>query len=187
MNITELLVLSLGLSMDAFAVSICKGLSIKNYKYKYSIITGLYFGCFQALMPLLGYFLGIQFNTLIVSIDHWIAFILLSIIGINMINESRKKSEEFNDSFSFLTMSPLAVATSIDALAIGITLAFLKSNIIQAVSIIGIITFSLSAIGIKIGQSFGSRLKKVSEIFGGIILIIIGIKILLDHLFPTLF
>ena len=146
------------------------------------MITGLYFGGFQALMPLVGYLLGIQFEHLITSIDHWIAFVLLSLIGLNMIKESRGDAEELNDSFSLKTMLPLAVATSIDALAVGITFAFLKVNILYAVVFIGITTFVLSAAGVKIGQLFGTRFKSRAELAGGIVLILMGLKILLEHL-----
>lgn len=182
MGILELIFISIGLAMDAFAVSICKGLSVKKVKAKHYFITGGYFGGFQAIMPLIGYLLGISFQNLIVSIDHWIAFILLGIIGINMIKESLGDDENINDSFSFKDMLPLAIATSIDALAIGITFAFLKVNIILAVFLIGTITFVFSALGIKIGSIFGDKFKNKAELIGGIVLIIIGIKILLEHL-----
>lgn len=182
MGILELIFISIGLAMDAFAVSICKGLSVKKVKAKHYFIAGGYFGGFQAIMPLIGYLLGISFQNLIVSIDHWIAFILLGIIGINMIKESLGDDENINDSFSFKDMLPLAIATSIDALAIGITFAFLKVNIILAVFFIGTITFVFSALGIKIGSIFGDKFKNKAELIGGIVLIIIGIKILLEHL-----
>ncbi len=182
MGILEIIFISIGLAMDAFAVSICKGMSVKDIKFKHYLIVGLYFGGFQALMPLIGYLLGINFQTLIESIDHWIAFILLGIIGINMIKESLGDDENINASFSFKEMLPLAVATSIDALAVGITFAFLKVNIFLAISLIGIITFVISAIGIKIGRLFGDKLKNKAELFGGIVLILIGTKILLEHL-----
>lgn len=183
MSIWELFVIAVGLSMDAFAVSICKGLSVGRVEVKHVIITGLYFGGFQALMPAAGYFLGKQFQTLINSVDHWIAFVLLTLIGLNMIRESRRCEEEkLNDSFNFKTMLPLAVATSIDALAVGVTFAFLKVEILPAVSFIGAITFVLSAIGLKIGNVFGTRYKSRAEFFGGAVLILMGIKILLDHL-----
>lgn len=183
MSLWELFVIAIGLSMDAFAVSICKGLSVGRIKMKHVIIVGLYFGGFQALMPAVGYFLGRQFQSLITSIDHWIAFVLLVLIGLNMIRESRGKEEEkLNASFNFLTMLPLAVATSIDALAVGVTFAFLKVEIAAAVSFIGITTFILSAIGLKIGNVFGTKYKAKAEFFGGAVLILMGIKILLDHL-----
>lgn len=182
MGILELVILSIGLAMDAFAVSICKGLSVKKVKPKHYLIVGGYFGGFQALMPLVGYLLGISFQQFIVSIDHWIAFILLGIIGINMIKESFGDDENVNASFSFKDMLPLAVATSIDALAVGITFAFLQVNIALAVTLIGVITFIFSAVGIKIGVIFGDKFKNKAELLGGVVLILIGLKILLDHL-----
>ena len=182
MSTGALFIIAVGLSMDAFAVSVCKGLSVKQLKPSHMMITGLYFGGFQGLMPLAGYLLGIQFEHLITSIDHWIAFVLLALIGINMIKESRGSAEELNDSFSLKTMLPLAVATSIDALAVGITFAFLKVNILYAVIFIGITTFVLSAAGVKIGQLFGVRFKSGAELAGGAVLILMGLKILLEHL-----
>ena len=182
MSVIEILVLALGLSMDAFAVSICKGLSVYKMKPKYSVITGLYFGGFQMLMPAVGYFLGKQFESLITNIDHWIAFGLLLLIGANMIRESFSKDENVNDSFSFKTMLPLAVATSIDALAVGITFAFLQVNVFISCGIIGAVTFIISAAGVKIGNVFGTKYKQKAEIAGGIALILIGTKILLEHL-----
>ena len=183
MGTWELLVIAIGLSMDAFAVSICKGLSMRKMNWKNAVLAGIYFGGFQSLMPLLGYFLGSRFKDYIVSVDHWIAFILLAIIGISMIKESRESDEDINDSFDFKTMLVLAIATSIDALAIGVTFAFLSVNIVPAVSFIGVITFTLSVIGIKIGNVFGSKFKSKAELAGGFILIIMGIKILIEHLF----
>ena len=183
MGTWELLVIAIGLSMDAFAVSICKGLSMRKMNWKNAVLAGIYFGGFQSLMPLLGYFLGSRFKDYIVSVDHWIAFILLAIIGISMIKESRESDEDINDSFDFKTMLVLAIATSIDALAIGVTFAFLRVNIVPAVSFIGVITFTLSVIGIKIGNVFGSKFKSKAELAGGFILIIMGIKILIEHLF----
>lgn len=168
--------------MDAFAVSICKGLSVYKMKPKYALIAGTYFGIFQALMPVVGFFLGKQFESLITSIDHWIAFALLGIIGINMIRESRKESEEVNSSFSFKAMLPMAVATSIDALAVGITFAFLNADITLSAGIIGVITFVVSAAGVKIGNVFGSKFKSKAELAGGIVLVLMGLKILLEHL-----
>lgn len=183
MQIWELIAIAVGLSMDAFAVSICKGLSVKKVNISHMLTVGLYFGGFQALMPLLGYLLGTQFEELIVSVDHWIAFALLTIIGINMIREAfGKEDDELNDSFAFKVMILLAVATSIDALAVGVTFAFLQVDIIPAVLLIGCITFVLSMLGVKIGNVFGLRFKKKAEIFGGAVLIFIGIKILLEHL-----
>lgn len=183
MNTWELFAIAVGLSMDAFAVSVCKGLSVKKVKPKHLLITGLYFGGFQALMPLIGYLLGVRFQSAIESIDHWIAFVLLSIIGINMIREALTEEEEcLNGCFSPRTMLPLAVATSIDALAIGVTFAFLNVSIIPAVSFIGVTTLLLSAVGIVLGNIFGSRYKSKAELAGGIILVLMGVKILLEHL-----
>lgn len=183
MSLLSLFVLAVGLSMDAFAVSICKGLAMKKITLKNAGIVGLWFGGFQALMPLIGYVLGSQFEQYITAIDHWIAFILLGLIGISMIKEAlSKEEEEADDSLSFKTMLLLAVATSIDALAVGITLAFLQVDILPAVCFIGIITFTLSAIGVKVGNIFGTKYKSKAEFAGGIILIIIGTKILLEHL-----
>lgn len=182
MGIWELFLIAVGLSMDAFAVSICKGLSVKKIKPVHTITIGLYFGGFQALMPLIGYFLGSRFEKFVTNIDHWIVFALLLLIGINMIREAMGDEEAQNSSFSPKTMFPLAVATSIDALAVGIGFAFLKVNIVWAVSFIGTTTFILSGIGLFVGNIFGSRYKKKAEILGGIVLIALGIKILLEHL-----
>lgn len=183
MNTWELLAIAVGLSMDAFAVSVCKGLSVQKVTPKHLLITGLYFGGFQALMPLIGYLLGIRFQTTIESMDHWIAFVLLAFIGGNMIREAlTEDEEEQNDNFSFRVMLPLAVATSIDALAVGVTFAFLNVTILPAVSFIGSVTFILSAAGIILGNIFGTRYKSKAELAGGVILILIGLKILLEHL-----
>lgn len=188
MSLTELFVLAIGLSMDAFAVSVCKGLSMKKVTLKNAGIVGIYFGGFQAGMPLIGYFLGLQFKDYIMSVDHWIAFILLGYLGIKMIQEALSKdddeyeNQDEKDMLSFKNMSVLAIATSIDALAVGITLAFLQVDIVPAVSFIGIITFVLSMIGVKIGNLFGIKYKSKAELAGGIILICMGIKILLEHL-----
>ena len=183
MSILEILLLGIGLSMDAFAVSICKGLSTKKLQIKHYLIIGAWFGGFQALMPFLGYLLGITFSSLIKSIDHWIAFVLLAFIGFNMIREARSDEEnESNDRFDFKTMLPLAVATSIDALAVGVTFAFLRVNIVPAVSFIGCITFLLSAIGLKAGNIIGAKNRSRAEFAGGLVLILMGIKILLEHL-----
>lgn len=183
MGILEIFLVGVGLAMDAFAVSICKGLSMKKLDWKKAIIIALYFGIFQAVMPVIGYFLGTTFESLVTQIDHWIAFILLGIIGINMIKEAfSNDSENVNDKVDFKTMIILAIATSIDALAIGITFAFFKTNLLLAVIIIGIITFMLSLIGVKIGNKFGNKYEKKAEIFGGVILILIGVKILIEHL-----
>ena len=179
----ELFLLGVGLSMDAFAVSVCKGLGMRKLDKKQALIIGLYFGGFQALMPLIGWLLGSQFQQYITSIDHWIAFVLLVLIGANMVKESFSKEEESsNDSVDFKTMFLLAIATSIDALAVGVTYAFLQVRIVPAVSFIGIITFTLSIVGVKIGNVFGLKYKSKAELTGGIILIVMGIKILLEHL-----
>ncbi len=178
----ELIMIAVGLSADAFAVSVCKGLSVDKLKSNHMIVTGLYFGGFQAFMPLLGYWLGSSFQSLITSIDHWIAFLLLGLIGLNMIKEAREKEEKLNDSFSLTEMLPLALATSIDALAVGITFAFLAENIYKMITLIGLITFVLSAVGIWLGNKFGGKHKAKAELFGGVVLIVMGIKILLEHL-----
>ena len=184
MGIGELIVLSLGLGMDAFAVSICKGLSMKKMNWKKALIIGLYFGGFQAIMPVLGYFLSKGFENFVTSIDHWIAFILLSIIGGKMVKDafSTENSENCNEGVEFKTMIVLAIATSIDALAVGITFAFLNVNLILAIALIGSITFFLSVLGTKVGNVFGDRYENKAELFGGVILIFLGIKILLEHL-----
>lgn len=170
--------------MDAFAVSICKGLSMKRTSIKKSLIIASYFGIFQAGMALIGFTLGKSFENFVTQIDHWIAFILLAFIGINMIKESLSKDEEGkNDDISFKTMIILAIATSIDSLAVGITFAFLEVKIIIAITIIGITTFLISYLGTIIGNKFGSRYEKKAETFGGIILILMGLKILIEHLF----
>ena len=183
MDLIELFLIAVGLSMDAFAVSVCKGLAMPKCTFKKASIVGLWFGGFQALMPAIGYILGAQFQEAIASIDHWIAFVLLALIGGNMIHEALDNDEEEADaSLDVKTMFLLAVATSIDALAIGITFAFLKVNIIPAVCFIGIVTFIISFAGVKIGNVFGARYKNKAEIVGGIILILLGLKILLEHL-----
>ena len=183
MGILEILLLGIGLAMDAFAVSICKGLSMKKMNWKNAIIIALYFGVFQALMPMIGYFLGTTFESLVTTFDHWIAFVLLSVIGGNMIKESFDKEEEKkNDNVDFKTMIVLALATSIDALAVGITFAFLDVNLLLAISIIGIVTFIISMLGVKVGNKFGDRYQNKAELVGGIILVVLGIKILLEHL-----
>lgn len=195
MSLLELFIIAIGLSMDAFAVAICKGLAMKKISIKKAGIVGLYFGLFQAGMPLIGYFLGVQFQSKITSIDHWIAFVLLALIGISMIRESRTSEAENADgeaavsdsgeegnSLNFKNMIMLAIATSIDALAVGVTFAFLKVNIVPAVSFIGIVTFTLSMIGVKIGNVFGTIYKSKAELAGGLILILMGVKILVEHL-----
>ena len=183
MGLIELFLIAVGLSMDAFAVSVCKGLAMPKCTFKKAAIVGLWFGGFQALMPAIGYILGAQFQEAIASIDHWIAFVLLALIGGNMIHEALDNDEEEADaSLDVKTMFLLAVATSIDALAIGITFAFLKVNIIPAVCFIGIVTFIITFAGVKIGNVFGARYKNKAEIVGGVILILLGMKILLEHL-----
>ena len=183
MELFEITVIGIGLAMDAFAVSVCKGLSMKKVDWKKTLIIALYFGIFQALMPVLGYFLGSTFSSFVEKVDHWIAFILLAIIGGNMIKESTDDEEEKrNDNVDVKTMLLLAVATSIDALAVGVTFAFFKVNLLLSISIIGIITFALSVLGVIIGNKFGDKFQNRAELAGGIILIIIGLKILLDHL-----
>lgn len=184
MGVVEIILIAVGLAMDAFAVSICKGLSMKKMDWKKAGIIGLYFGGFQGGMPLIGYLLGIGFEDKIKSVDHWIAFALLVFIGANMIKEAldKKDCEEVNDKIDFRTMIVLAIATSIDALAIGVTFAFLNVNIIFAVCMIALITFIISMIGVKIGNVFGDKYESKAEIAGGIILICLGVKILLEHL-----
>ena len=183
MSLLTLFITAVGLSMDAFAVSVCKGLAIKKINWKKACIVGLWFGGFQAIMPLLGYLLGSQFKRSVEAIDHWIAFVLLVLIGANMIKEALSRDEEkADDSLSAKTMFLLAVATSIDALAVGITYAFLRVDIIPAVSFIGATTFTLSAAGVKVGNVFGMKYKSRAELIGGFILILIGLKILLEHL-----
>ena len=183
MSLIELFLIAVGLSMDAFAVSICKGLSVRKAEPRHSLIVGAYFGGFQALMPAIGYVLGRQFESLITSVDHWIAFVLLGFIGGNMIREALKgEQEELDDSFTFRTMLPLAIATSIDALAMGVTFAFLQVQIVPAVLFIGVTTFVLSAVGLKVGNVFGAKYKSRAELFGGVVLVLMGIKILLEHL-----
>ncbi len=180
MSLAEVFVLAIGLSMDAFAVSICKGLSLEKVKPKHMCIAGAWFGGFQALMPLIGYFLGKSFSDLITRYDHWIAFFLLLIIGGNMVREAFGEEEHVDCAMDAKSMFVLAIATSIDALAIGVTFAFLRVSIIPAVCLIGATTFIFSGAGIKIGSVFGAKYKSKAEIAGGIILILIGLKILLE-------
>ncbi|MCB6900153.1 manganese efflux pump MntP family protein [bacterium 210917-DFI.7.65] len=184
MGFVELFLIGIGLSMDAFAVSICKGLSVQHLRVRHMLLAGLYFGAFQALMPLLGYLLGAGFAGTIEAYDHWIAFLLLGLIGANMIREalSGGEREKQNDDFSFRAMLPLAVATSIDALAVGVSFAFLQTPIFQAVAVIGLTTFCFGVAGVKIGRLFGAKYETKAELMGGIILILIGSKILLEHL-----
>lgn len=190
MGIGELLLLALGVSMDAFAVSICKGLAMKKATLKAGLTCGLWFGGFQALMPLIGFFLGTLFADAIQAVDHWVAFILLGIIGINMLKEAFEKQEEgcscceeHNADLSAKTMFLMAVATSIDALAVGISLAMAGNvNIFAAVILIGLFTCGMSTMGVKVGNVFGSRFEKKAQLAGGVILILLGLKILLEHL-----
>lgn len=178
-----LFVLAVGLSMDAFAVAVCKGLAMKKMSWKNAVIVGLWFGTFQALMPVIGYFLGVSFADRIKSVDHWIAFVLLALIGGNMIREAFGKEEErASADLDVKTMFIMAVATSIDALAVGVTFAFLDQNMPLAVSLIGVTTFMLSMLGVKVGNLFGVKYKSKAEFIGGLILILLGAKILLKHL-----
>ena len=182
MTLWELLTLAVGLSMDAFAIAICKGLSVKKVEFRHILSVGLWFGGAQAVMPLLGYLLGTSFASYVEKVDHWIAFILLVIIGGGMIKESREETKSMDDSFSVKVMFPLAVAGSIDALAVGVSFAFLNVEILPAILIIGAATFIFSAAGIVMGNKFGEKYRSKAEIAGGVILILIGIKILLDGL-----
>ena len=183
MHIAEILILAVGVSMDAFAVSICKGLSVCKVRPRHASLAAAWFGGFQALMPLIGYFAGVAFADIVSSVDHWIAFVLLGIIGGKMVKESFEKDECCctDPDFSFRTMLAMAVATSIDALAVGVSLAFLKANIWSAVLIIGLTTGAFSAAGIYIGNIFGTRYTSKAEFAGGLILILIGAKILCEH------
>ena len=184
MTVLELALIAIGLSMDAFAVSVCKGLSMQKVDKRYAVAIGIFFGGFQALMPLIGYFLGSQFSTYIEQADHWIAFVLLIFIGGNMIKESREQAEmQSYDGIDYKELFVLAIATSIDALAVGITFAFLQvETIVPAIMMIGCTTFVLSLVGVWVGNMFGARYKSRAELTGGIILILIGVKILLEHL-----
>ncbi len=184
MGLPELLLLAVGVSMDALAVAICKGLAIRQLKLRHALIVGAWFGIFQALMPTIGFLLGYAFADLITAIDHWIAFVLLAIIGGNMVREALSKDDEegCNPSLAFSGMLMLAIATSIDALALGVTFAFLRVNMAAAAALIGLCTFLISAIGVWVGHVFGVRFKSKAELFGGAVLILIGLKILLEHL-----
>lgn len=186
MSFMELVLIAVGLSMDAFAVAICKGLSVQKLGWKHYLTVGVWFGGFQALMPTLGYLLGTTFERYITSVDHWVAFVLLCLIGGSMLKEGLAKEEEEKEEragFDFKSMLLLAVATSIDALAVGITFALLPDvNIFSAVGLIGTITFCLSSVGLKVGNIFGLKYKSKAEVVGGVILILIGVKILLEHL-----
>lgn len=184
MNILEILLISVSLAADAFAVSVCKGLSLKKIKVKDAVKIGIWFGIFQALMPTIGFFLGETFEHIITSIDHWIAFALLLFIGGKMVVESRSKEEKVDSDLGVKTMAVLAVATSIDALVVGIAYvcAYGSNNAFLTFSIIGIITFILSVVGVYIGNKFGSKYKNIAEFTGGVILILLGVEILLEHL-----
>lgn len=183
MGILELLLLAVGLAMDAFAVAICKGLAMERITLKEMAVVGLWFGAFQGLMPALGWLLGSAFEQYIVAFDHWVAFILLGLIGFNMIREAMDREEEHADgSLAFRTMLVLAVATSIDALAVGVTFAFLQVKILLAALLIAVITFGISALGVRIGSIVGCRYQRKAEFVGGVILILLGTKILLEHL-----
>ena len=180
MTLGKLLLTAFGLSMDAFAIAVCTGLSVEKGRKKHLMITGLWFGGAQAIMPLLGFLLGNGFQSFIESIDHWIAFVLLAIIGINMIRESREETKQMDASFTAKVMFPLAIADSIDALAAGVTFAFLEVSIVPAVLLIGVFTFFMSALGVMIGNRFGEKYKSKAELAGGVILIVMGLSILLE-------
>ena len=182
MRLLEIVAIGISLAMDAFAVSICKGLSMKKLNVKKAIIISVYFCSFQMIMPLIGYFCGSLLETFMNKVTHWIAFVLLTIIGINMIKESRDDEvEKRNDNVDFKTMLPLAIATSIDALAVGVTFAFTATNIFLSIIIIGTVTFIISFLGVVIGKKFGDKFQNKAELVGGIVLIIIGLKIVLEH------
>ena len=178
MNLFELFLVAVGLSMDAFAVSICKGLALKEARPRHMALAGLWFGGFQALMPVLGYLVGVQFKDAITAVDHWIAFGLLAVIGGNMVREALSGDGEEADA----SLSPKAMPTSIDALAVGVGFAFLSVNIAAAAGFIGAVTFLLSGAGMKVGSLFGAKYKNRAELAGGVILILLGTKILLEHL-----
>ena len=187
MNFWELFIIAVGLSMDAFAVSICKGLSVRKVTVREGISVAVWFGGFQALMPLLGFFLGVTFSDFVTNIDHWIAFVLLAYIGGKMIAEAIKEKdevieiEEMDAPLDLKELLVLAIATSIDALAVGITFSFLEVNIVEAVTIIGVVTFIISAAGVFVGNLFGNKYKTKAEFAGGLILVILGFKILIEH------
>lgn len=182
MSLWELFVIAVGLSMDAFAVSVCKGLAVQKVTLRHAACAGLWFGGFQALMPLLGWLLGSRFQAAIERYDHWIAFVLLVFLGVNMLREARNEEECVDCSFAWRIMLPMALATSIDALAVGVTFAFLQVNILPAILFIGVTTFLLSALGVRLGSVFGQRYQTAAQILGGVILILMGVKILLEHL-----
>jgi putative Mn2+ efflux pump MntP len=183
MHIAELLIIAVGVSMDAFAVSVCKGLSVRRLRPSYMLSAAVWFGGFQALMPLIGYFVGISFADMVADVDHWLAFVLLGIIGGKMIKEACQKNEDcdYNPDFSVKTMFLLAVATSIDALAVGVSFAFLRVDIWMSILVIGLMTGVFSALGVQFGHMFGCRFKSKAEFAGGLILVAIGLKILLEH------
>ena len=182
MGIIEVFLTAIALSMDAFAVSICKGLKLREMEWSKAVLCGLWFGFFQALMPTIGYFAGKSFADSVADFDHWIVFVLLALIGGNMIRESREEDSDVDESFGVVNMLLLAIATSIDALAVGISFAFLSISIWSAVAIIGITTFLFSAAGVRIGNVFGLKYKSKAELAGGIILILIGLRVLIEHL-----
>ena len=184
MTFVELLLIAVGVSMDAFSVSVCKGLTTRRFSMRMALVCGLWFGAFQALMPVVGYFLGSQFAYYVASVDHWIAFGLLFLIGANMIREAvaGKENSKQTNALDFKTMLLLAIATSIDALAVGVSFSCIEVELWASVAIIGLTTFVFSVLGVKIGNVFGTKFKKNAEVFGGIILILIGLKILLEHL-----
>ena len=182
MNFLELLIVAVGVSMDAFAIAICKGLSVRQLRWKHMVITGLWFGGAQAAMPLIGYLLGSQFQGLIEQVDHWLSFILLAIIGICMIRESREEIKEMDASFTAKVMFPLAIADSIAALAVGVAFAFQEVPIVPAILLIGVTTFLFSCVGVKLGNCFGARYKSKAEVAGGVILLLMGLLILLEDL-----
>lgn len=186
MNFTEVFLIGVGLSMDAFAAAVCKGLSMRKFKLNNALVIAVFFGGFQAAMPLLGWILGRQFESYIKSVDHWVAFTLLAFIGGKMIYDVIKGEEEtapvVSDKINYREILTLAVATSIDALAVGISFAFLSVNILWATGTIGITTFVLSAVGVALGNRFGAKYEKKATFTGGMILILIGLKILLEHL-----
>lgn len=186
MGFVELFLIGVGLSADAFSVAVCKGLNMRKLNLKHAYIIALFFGVFQAVMPLIGYFLGTSFSSYIESFDHWIAFALLAFIGgkmiVEVIREKDDEAEEQTDVLKIGELTVMAVATSIDALAVGITFAFLKVNILFSVILIGVTTFALSLLGVIIGNKFGAKYKSKAELAGGIILVLIGVKILMEHL-----
>lgn len=183
MSFWELLILAAGLAMDAFAAAVCKGMSVQKAEGRHALTAGLWFGAFQALMPAAGYLLGTRFASSITAIDHWIVFLLLGLLGANMIREAfARDGASVDSSFGVRAMAPLAVATSIDALAVGVTFAFLGVRILPAVSVIGGITFALSALGVRLGNVFGGRFRGGAQAAGGVILILVGVRILTEHL-----